>query len=417
MNLRRSIVSLRLKILYIFNLKIRRILYSSIISNLEELSWVVNTIASTIPYNNKLEIRIFVHDKYLNVDLHRLKILEYQGDFIRGKNLSHIKLVKLNIMDFMWSDIICQTNIEGSYFSSMFFYKVAILDRVNGSMFVPEFYKMINWDINGRKANNINILQSQTSLNKLLKLHKKSKLAMVIGGGPTLRFYKDIRFSKEEFNISVNDFVIKNMDFFKNSYINAVCFSDSALFFGASKYTQDFYSKLQNAFNYRKFFIIVDIKSYDIVRLNGDFEGYLIGIKRESMDDFKLLSDSNITTSTYPSSNILTSYAMLVALSVADTVIVFGADGIKRNKSQAMNNKNIDSERMLAYQNYNSKQPGFYASYKSALQSHDIYNDYLYSINEFARKYDKSIFTLFKSNYSHLSDLPIDIKKRYIKNV
>ena len=33
MNLRRSIVSLRLKILYIFNLKIRRILYSSIITD------------------------------------------------------------------------------------------------------------------------------------------------------------------------------------------------------------------------------------------------------------------------------------------------------------------------------------------------------------------------------------------------
>jgi len=417
MNIRMKFLYFRYKVYQLLNLKIRKILYSSVIENLEELSWVVNTIASTIPYRNKLEIRIFVHDKYLNVDLHRLKILEYQGDFIRGKNLSHIKLVKINIMDFMWSDIICQTNIEGSYFSSMFFYKVAILDRVRRSMFVPEFYKMINWDINGRKANNINILQSQTSLNKLLKLHKKSKLAMVIGGGPTLKFYKSIHFSKEDFNISVNDFVIEDMEFFKSAYIDAVCFSDSVLFFGASKYTQDFYTKLQNAFNYRKFFIFVDIKSYDIVRLNGDFRGYLIGLKRKSMDDFKLISESNIATSTRPSSNILTSYAMITALSVVDTLIVYGADGIKRNESHIMNNKNTNPKRALAYKNYNSKYPGFYASYKSALQSHDIYNDYLYSINEFARKYDKSIFTLFKSNYSHLSDLPKDIKKRYIKDV
>jgi hypothetical protein len=161
----------------------------------------------------------------------------------------------------------------------------------------------------------------------------------------------------------------------------------------------------------------VDIKSYDIVRLNGDFRGYLIGLKRKSMDDFKLISESNIATSTRPSSNILTSYAMITALSVVDTLIVYGADGIKRNESHIMNNKNTNPKRALAYKNYNSKYPGFYASYKSALQSHDIYNDYLYSINEFARKYDKSIFTLFKSNYSHLSDLPKDIKKRYIKDV
>jgi len=271
-------------------------------------------------------------------------------------------------------------------------------------MFVPEFYKKINWRLNTKDENQLNMHNSKISFNNLLSKKYGLKNGIVIAGGPSLKRFNEVDFQNFGLVISVNDFVIANLDFFKKSCLDIVCFSDSTLFFGASEFTKNFYIKLQEAFNIRPFYIVVDIKSYEIVRLNGDFSNYLIGIERKPLKNFKLISNTDLITSTNPSANILTSFAMIIGLTIVDQISLFGVDGLEENNEKIMNNKNKSSHRSSAYENYNASLPGFYRTYESAVLTHNYYNINLKKIIEFAEYNNKNVYTLFESNYECLAN-------------
>jgi hypothetical protein len=406
MIIQRRIFSLREKIWHFFNLKINTIVYFPEIINERELIYHINTIASTIPFRDELTVKLMVDESLLNVSFDSLQIPNFQGDFIRNRNLRHIKLIKYSFLELLKSDLICITN-SNSYRNLflLFSFKIQVLDSSRGSMHVPEFYKKINWRLNTKQKNMANIHNSKIALKNLLKKNIGSKNALVIAGGPSLKRFDEVDFTTFDLIISVNDFVITNLDFLKKSHPDILCFSDSTLFFGASEFTKNFYKKLQDAFNIKPFYIIVDIKSYDIVLQNGNFSNYLIGLERKALKNFKLISSQDLMTSTLPSANILTSFAMIVGLSIVDEIILFGVDGLEKNHEKIMNNKNKSSHRSSAYENYNAELPGFYRTYESAVENHNQYNLNLKKTIEFAKDNDKKVYTLYKSNYDCLTNL------------
>jgi len=408
MKIQRRLVSWRDKLFNLLNLKLNKILYYPVINSEKDLSYYVNSIASSIPYRDGIEIKLMVESHLLNTNFNTLSIANFQGDFIKGRKLEHIKIIEYSFLEFIKSDLICVTHTRYLKELFLFLYKIQLIDSSNGSMFVPEFYKKINWRLNSRAKNKLNIYNSKIAFSNLLNQKSLSKNGIVIAGGPSLKRYNEVDFKKFDIVISVNDFVIGNLDFFEKSYLDVVCFSDSTLFFGASKFTKNFYIKLQEAFNIKPFYIIVDIQSYEIVLQNGDFSNYLIGIERKPLRSFQLISPDDLITSTNPSANILTSYAMIIGLSIVDQISLFGVDGLEENKEKIMNNKNQSSHRISAYENYNASLPGFYRTYESAVSNHNQYNRNLKKIIEFAEYHNKKVFTLFDSNYECLSQILIE---------
>ena len=245
------------------------------------------------------------------------------------------------------------------------------------------------------------MIQSQKVLDQMKKNAKKS---LVIAGGPSVNRYKEFQYEDNDFVISINDYVIKDLGFLNYVGMDAICFSDPTLFFGASKYTKEFYNKLITAFNNKKFFIFVDIKCYEILDSYNVFGGYIIGVKMEECQWYQLLSPDNMTLSVYPRANSLTRYAGTIGLSICDTVIFLGADGVSKNKLKKIN-KNYSDSRNYAYQNYNLDWPLFYKTYETSLEHNNNYNKYLEQFISFASELNKNVYTLVPSNYKVLENL------------
>ena len=400
----RLVKKVRYLILEIFNLNITNILYFPIIETKEELSYIVNSIASSIPYKNDLIINITVNQKLLNINILNLDILEYQSDYISNKKLEHINLVEASFFNLFKADMICLTEKEYLKRLIYFIYKIELIDTKEKDSSVASFYKTINWRLNNRKENEENLKKSKTNYLRLIQEKNQATKSYVIAGGPSIKRYNKFNFDKNDFVISINDYVIKDFEFMNYIHMDAVCFSDPVLFFGASKYTQEFYNNLIKAFEYKKFYIFVDIKAFDILIDLGVFDNYLIGLKMESKKWYTLLSKNNLSLSTNPRANSLTRLGGTIGLSITNTVLFLGADGMKKNEMKKIN-KNYSDTRQFAYINYNIELPMIYRTYETSLKHHNNYNLYLEQFIDFANLMDKKVYTLVESNYEILNNL------------
>jgi hypothetical protein len=394
---------IRYKILEIFNLKITNILYFPIIETKEELSYIVNSIASSIPYKNDLIINITVNKKLLNTNILNLDILEYQSDCITNKNLGHIHLVETSFFYLLKADMICLT--EKSYLKKLiyFIYKIELIDTKEKDSTVANFYKTINWQLNNRKENEENLKKSKINYLRLIEEKSSATKSYVIAGGPSIKKYKEFDFDKNDFVISINDYVIKDFDFMDYVDVDAVCFADPVLFFGASKYTQKFYSNLIKAFNHKKFYIFVDIKAFDIFESMGVFDNYLIGVKANYLSQFSILNIFSMTISLSPSKNSFLAYGCSIAGAFSNTILALGADGMNENEMKKIN-KNYSDKRSDAYLNYNCDLPMLYRTYESSLQQHKVYNKNIKLFVEYLEIINKRIYTLTESNYEVLEN-------------
>ena len=105
------------------DINVKSMLYLPSVSSEKHLSYLVNSIAFSIPYKSDLCIDIAVQDNLLGVDLYGLGICSFQGNFIKEKNLNHINLVKHSVWRLFSADIICINNINLSSKLFLFNYK------------------------------------------------------------------------------------------------------------------------------------------------------------------------------------------------------------------------------------------------------------------------------------------------------
>ena len=397
------------------NRKKKNLVFYPTVQEVEDLSYLVNSIAASFPDRpqGELEIVVFAQNDLIDLNIDDIPTLEFQGDFKKKYSLKHLRIVKHSLTCLINSDAIMLWDINSLKNIFPLFYKTHIFDPVN--LIYPTQQKGIaGWNyasffskiISQKENENFTTISKQNYTAFLNKKKVTDGKAYVFASGPSFQNYKNFTYEKSSYKISLND-SIRDFEFIQYVDLDAVCFKDANHWYGASKYAFDYFDKLVENHKKHPFYIFIRQETLPLLYYrHKEIRKYIIGINFKKLDNYYPLTLDEMCLSSYPSGNSLSSLAMPVALSIADELYLLGVDGYSDDSGKELfsysKGLDIHNKRQTVHRNY----PGYFNCRLEEFEKVKLDgNKYDRYIELFIKKFEshgKKVYTLCPSNYHSL---------------
>lgn len=301
----------------------------------KQLAKVINQLNFGLAYGRKnSEVYIYVTNDMLKTKLSRLKVPQYQANYLSDTKMIHL-ISEREIQEHLDNDHILLH--QGDAFK-----KALIRDRLYKTDIIdPNFYstteaetirRILNQSLT-KEEKEAYFNKSLKRFNKLLLDHDSQDKAYCFASGPSFDKYKDYEIDNNSFKVICNS-IIKNEEFIQHiGGADLLVFADPVFHFSFNQYSETF---RQDVLRYIKktpsYIAIPDYVQPLLESLYPELEPYLIGIPAIS-PLFHIVGSSEEEFSVKGTGNILTLFMLPIAAAVANQIFILGVDGRKKNET------------------------------------------------------------------------------------